>query len=61
VKPNLNHRPLLAATVALVVLTALGGAGIPIHLAVWLIVPEQTEGVVGGWGRETMAQADATC
>jgi hypothetical protein len=25
------------------------------------IVPEQTEGVVAGWGRETMAQADNTC
>ena len=52
-KPNLNQPALLATTVALAApRPPLGGAGIPIHLAMWLIVPEQTEGVVGGWGRK---------
>ena len=57
-KPNLNQPALLAATVALAALTALGGAGIPIHLAMWLIVPEQTKaswagGAVKPWRKLT--------
>ena len=55
---NLNQPALLAATVALAALTALGGAGIPTHLAMWLIVPEQTKaswagGAVKPWRKLT--------
>ena len=57
-KPNLNQPALLAVTVALAALTALGGAGIPIHLAMWLIVPERTKaswagGAVKPWRKLT--------
>ena len=52
-KPNLNQPALLATTVALAApRPPLGGAGIPIHLAMWLIVPEQTEASwAGGAGK----------